>query len=96
VAALEGGVVGRHVRHADGIVQFRAGKRVFRGDPFDDRRKNQGEQTVSMSFGVLVQTAMGRLIENATVSSALASVDSYLDKQKIAAAMADAPPADPR
>jgi len=63
---------------------------------FHDARKNEGEQTVSMSFGVLVQTAMGRLIENATVSSALASVDSYLDKQKIAAAMADSPPADPR
>ena len=57
---------------------------------FHDARKTEGEETVSRSFGILVQTAMGDLIENATVSSALASVDSYLDKQKIVAAMEDA------
>jgi hypothetical protein len=58
---------------------------------FHDARKSEGEETVSRSFGILVQTAMGGLIENPTVSSALASVDSYLDKQKIAAAMEDVP-----
>jgi len=59
--------------------------------PFRDARKNEGQETVSAGFGVLVQTAMRGLIENATVSSALASVDAHLDKQKIAAAMADSP-----
>jgi hypothetical protein len=62
---------------------------------FHDARKNDGEETVSRGFALLVQAAMGDLIGNPTVSSALASVDSYLDKQKIAAAMADAAPAQP-
>jgi len=58
---------------------------------FHDARKAEGDETVSMSFAILVQTALGDLIENPTVSSALANIDSYLDKEKIAAAMADAP-----
>lgn len=57
---------------------------------FHDARKAEGDETVSMSFAILVQTALGDLIENPTVSSALANIDSYLDKEKIAAAMADA------
>jgi hypothetical protein len=60
---------------------------------FHDARKAEGDETVSMSFAILVQTALGDLIENPTVSSALANIDSYLDKEKIAAAMADAPAA---
>jgi hypothetical protein len=43
-----------------------------------------------------VQTALGDLIENPTVSSALANIDSYLDKEKIAGAMADAPAEAPK
>lgn len=58
---------------------------------FQDARRNEGEETVSRSFALLARAAMGDLIENPTVSSALASVDSYLDKQKIAAVI-DAPP----
>jgi len=57
---------------------------------FHDARKNDGEQTVSRGFAILVQVAMGDLIGNPTVASALANIDSYLDKQKIAAAMDEA------
>ena len=57
---------------------------------FREARKNDGEETVSTSFGILVQTALRGLIENPSVSSALVGVDDHLDKQKIAGAMADA------
>jgi hypothetical protein len=60
---------------------------------FHDARRVEGDETVSMSFAVLVQTALGDLIQHPTVSSALANIDSYLDKEKIAAAMEDAPAA---
>ncbi|HET8945444.1 MAG TPA: hypothetical protein VFQ07_00540 [Candidatus Polarisedimenticolia bacterium] len=58
---------------------------------FHDARKSEGDDTVSLSFAILVQTALGDLVQNPTVSSALANIDSYLDKEKIAAAMADVP-----
>ena len=57
---------------------------------FADARAHEGEKTVSVSFSILVQTALQGLIENPNVSSALAGVDDHLNKEKISAAMAQA------
>lgn len=59
---------------------------------FREARRNEGEETVSLSFNILVQTALQGLIGNPTVSSALAGVDDHLDKMKIGAAMMGAAP----
>lgn len=63
---------------------------------FADARANEGEKTVSVSFSILVQTALQGLIENPSVSSALSAVDDHLNKEKISAAMAQSRVAAPR
>jgi hypothetical protein len=56
---------------------------------FRDAKKNEGENMLSMSFGTLVQVAMGNLIDNPAVSRALGGIDKELNKQKFAEAAAE-------
>jgi len=56
---------------------------------FRDAKKNEGENMLSMSFGTLVQVAMGNLIDNPAVSQALGGIDKELNKQKFAEAAAE-------
>lgn len=56
---------------------------------FRDAKKNEGENMLSMSFGTLVQVAMGKLIDNPAVSGALGGIDKELNKQKFAEAAAE-------
>ncbi|HYV17990.1 MAG TPA: hypothetical protein VFC25_03040 [Verrucomicrobiae bacterium] len=56
---------------------------------FRDAKKNEGENMLSMSFGTLVQVAMGNLIDNPAVSGALGGIDKELNKQKFAEAAAE-------
>lgn len=63
---------------------------------FADARAHEGEKTVSVSFSILVQTALQGMIENPNVSSALSAVDDHLNKEKISAAMAQSRVVEPR
>jgi hypothetical protein len=56
---------------------------------FRDAKKNEGENMLSMSFGTLVQVAMGNLIDNPAVSRALGGIYKELNKQKFAEAAAE-------
>jgi hypothetical protein len=58
---------------------------------YHDATQNEGPQTLGVSFGVLVQTAMRGLIEDPAVSKALGGVDAKLDKAKLAAAASQSP-----
>jgi len=53
---------------------------------FHDARRNEGENMLAMSFGTLVQVAVGDLIDDPAVSQALGGIDKEIDKQALAEA----------